>query len=196
MLKSWQRLFFVIRSCGAGLVLSADQWLISSDKKYSASWINNIPQPMLMACSTENKTEIHHWRSITIPANSLSPVPCASGPPRVRKPPGPKGTPSKKVKKRNPWSDEESKSDSDLENSEPLIPRETKSQRASGTNGCSNFTYSFSRALDDELHTVTNVWDILLVFLQFITCLYYNNSIIAIIWVAEKSTTMDSKGCF
>lgn len=51
----------------------------------------------------------------------------------MRKAPGPKGTPAKKVKKRNPWSDDESKSDSDLENSEPVIPRETKSQRASGT---------------------------------------------------------------
>lgn len=53
-----------------------------------------------------------------------------SGAPRVRKPPAPKGT--KKVKKRNPWSDDESKSDSDVENSEPIIPRENKSQRASG----------------------------------------------------------------
>lgn len=51
----------------------------------------------------------------------------------MRKPPGPKGTPLKKVKKRNPWSDDESKSDSDLENSDLVIPRETKSQRASGT---------------------------------------------------------------
>ncbi|MEQ2157522.1 DNA topoisomerase 2-beta [Goodea atripinnis] len=39
---------------------------------------------------------------------------------------------AKKVKKRNPWSDDESKSDSDLEDNEPIIPRETKSQRASG----------------------------------------------------------------
>lgn len=53
----------------------------------------------------------------------------------MRKPPGPKGTPAKKVKKRNPWSDDESKSDSDLENSEPIIPRENKSQRASGKVG-------------------------------------------------------------
>uniref|UniRef100_A0A665USC3 DNA topoisomerase 2 n=1 Tax=Echeneis naucrates TaxID=173247 RepID=A0A665USC3_ECHNA len=57
---------------------------------------------------------------------------CVAGAPRVRKPPTPKGTPAKKVKKRNPWSDDESRSDSDLENSERLIPRETKSQRASG----------------------------------------------------------------
>uniref|UniRef100_A0A673BE93 DNA topoisomerase 2 n=1 Tax=Sphaeramia orbicularis TaxID=375764 RepID=A0A673BE93_9TELE len=53
------------------------------------------------------------------------------GAPRVRKTPGPKASPAKKVKKRNPWSDDESKSDSDLENSKPIIPRETKSQRAS-----------------------------------------------------------------
>ncbi len=50
----------------------------------------------------------------------------------MRKPPAPKGTTPKKAKKRNPWSDDESKSDSDLENSEPIIPRENKSQRASG----------------------------------------------------------------
>lgn len=48
----------------------------------------------------------------------------------MRKPPAPKA--AKKVKKRNPWSDDESKSDSDMENSEPIIPRENKSQRASG----------------------------------------------------------------
>lgn len=48
----------------------------------------------------------------------------------MRKPAAPKGT--KKVKKRNPWSEDESKSDSELENSELVIPRENKSQRASG----------------------------------------------------------------
>lgn len=53
----------------------------------------------------------------------------------MRKPPTPKATPVKKVKKRNPWSDDESKSESDQENSKPVIPRETKSQRASGTVG-------------------------------------------------------------
>uniref|UniRef100_A0A674MUM3 DNA topoisomerase 2 n=1 Tax=Takifugu rubripes TaxID=31033 RepID=A0A674MUM3_TAKRU len=54
-----------------------------------------------------------------------------SGAPRVRKPAAPKST-VKKVKKRNPWSEDESKSDSELENSELVIPRENKSQRASG----------------------------------------------------------------
>ncbi|XP_071355408.1 DNA topoisomerase 2-beta isoform X1 [Trachinotus anak] len=70
------------------------------------------------------------------------------GAPRVRKPPGPKGTPAKKVKKRNPWSDDESKSDSDLENSEPLIPRETKSQRASASKP--KYTFDFSEEEDAE----------------------------------------------
>lgn len=51
----------------------------------------------------------------------------------MRKPPAPKAASAKKVKKRNPWSDDESKSESDLEENEPVIPRETKSQRASGT---------------------------------------------------------------
>lgn len=50
----------------------------------------------------------------------------------MRKPPTPKGVSAKKVKKRNPWSDDESKSESDLEDNEPVIPRETKSQRATG----------------------------------------------------------------
>uniref|UniRef100_A0A8C9TJW9 DNA topoisomerase 2 n=1 Tax=Scleropages formosus TaxID=113540 RepID=A0A8C9TJW9_SCLFO len=40
----------------------------------------------------------------------------------------------KKGKKRNPWSDDESRSDSDLDESDAVvIPRETKSQRTSGT---------------------------------------------------------------
>ncbi|XP_056255731.1 DNA topoisomerase 2-beta isoform X2 [Seriola aureovittata] len=70
------------------------------------------------------------------------------GAPRVRKPPAPKGTPAKKVKKRNPWSEDESKSDSDLENSEPLIPRETKSQRASASKP--KYTFDFSEEEDAE----------------------------------------------
>ncbi|XP_042362205.1 DNA topoisomerase 2-beta isoform X1 [Plectropomus leopardus] len=64
------------------------------------------------------------------------------GPPRVRKPPAPKGTPAKKGKKRNPWSDDESKSDSDLEESKPVIPRDTKSQRASASKP--KYTFDFS----------------------------------------------------
>uniref|UniRef100_A0A8C9YCZ4 DNA topoisomerase 2 n=1 Tax=Sander lucioperca TaxID=283035 RepID=A0A8C9YCZ4_SANLU len=70
------------------------------------------------------------------------------GAPRVRKPPGPKGVPAKKVKKRNPWSEDESKSDSDLENSQPvIIPRETKSQRASAAKP--KYTFDFSEEEDD-----------------------------------------------
>ena len=58
----------------------------------------------------------------------------AGAPKAPRKPATPKGTPAKKVKKRNPWSEDESKSDSDIEDVEPVvIPRDTKSQRASGT---------------------------------------------------------------
>ncbi|XP_051811756.1 DNA topoisomerase 2-beta isoform X2 [Acanthochromis polyacanthus] len=70
------------------------------------------------------------------------------GAPRVKKPPGPKGASAKKVKKRNPWSDDESKSDSDLENSEPVIPRETKSQRASASKP--KYTFDFSEEEADE----------------------------------------------
>ncbi|XP_028453802.1 DNA topoisomerase 2-beta isoform X2 [Perca flavescens] len=70
------------------------------------------------------------------------------GAPRVRKPPGPKGVPAKKVKKRNPWSEDESKSDSDLENSQPvIIPRETKSQRASAAKP--KYTFDFSEEEDE-----------------------------------------------
>ncbi|KAM4539532.1 DNA topoisomerase 2-beta isoform 2-T2 [Odontesthes bonariensis] len=70
------------------------------------------------------------------------------GVPRVRKPPAPKSASVKKVKKRNPWSDNESKSDSDLENSELVIPRETKSQRASASKP--KYTFDFSEEEADE----------------------------------------------
>ncbi|XP_077405664.1 DNA topoisomerase 2-beta [Vanacampus margaritifer] len=69
------------------------------------------------------------------------------GVPRVRKTPGPKGTPIKKVKKRNPWSEDESNSDSDLENSQTIIPRETKSQRASASKP--KYTFDFSEEEDE-----------------------------------------------
>ena len=40
----------------------------------------------------------------------------------------------KKVKKRNPWSDDESKSESDLEENEPvIIPRDSLLRRAAGS---------------------------------------------------------------
>ncbi|KAM9838362.1 DNA topoisomerase 2-beta isoform 2-T2 [Aulostomus maculatus] len=70
------------------------------------------------------------------------------GAPRVRKTPGPKSATPKKVKKRNPWSEDESKSDSDLENSQPVIPRETKSQRASASKP--KYTFDFSEEEEGE----------------------------------------------
>ncbi|XP_070702301.1 DNA topoisomerase 2-beta isoform X1 [Pempheris klunzingeri] len=73
------------------------------------------------------------------------------GTPRVRKPPGPKAASAKKVKKRNPWSEDESKSDSDLENSEPvIIPRENKSQRASASKPKYTFDFSEEEEADEE----------------------------------------------
>ncbi|XP_077362448.1 DNA topoisomerase 2-beta isoform X2 [Festucalex cinctus] len=69
------------------------------------------------------------------------------GVPRVRKTPGPKGTPVKKVKKRNPWSEDESNSDSDLENIQPIVRRETKSQRASASKP--KYTFDFSEEEDE-----------------------------------------------
>ncbi|CAL8297318.1 unnamed protein product [Lota lota] len=69
------------------------------------------------------------------------------GTPRARKTPVPKSTPTKKVKKRNPWSDEESeKSESELE--ESIIPRETKSQRASASKP--KYTFDFSEEEDED----------------------------------------------
>ncbi|XP_028316956.1 DNA topoisomerase 2-beta isoform X2 [Gouania willdenowi] len=69
---------------------------------------------------------------------------------RVRKPPAPKGSTAKKVKKRNPWSEEDSKSDSDVENSELIIPRETKSQRASASKPKYTFDFSEEEEGDEE----------------------------------------------
>uniref|UniRef100_A0A673HYP5 DNA topoisomerase 2 n=1 Tax=Sinocyclocheilus rhinocerous TaxID=307959 RepID=A0A673HYP5_9TELE len=57
------------------------------------------------------------------------------GAPRQRKPAAPKG-PAKKVKKRNPWSDDDEvdndRSDNELDENEPVIPRDTSYRRASG----------------------------------------------------------------
>ncbi|KAJ7991464.1 hypothetical protein DPEC_G00284130 [Dallia pectoralis] len=69
------------------------------------------------------------------------------GAPRARKPPAPKGPAGKKVKKRNPWSEDESKSESDLEDCEPVvIPRDSKSQRASAAKP--KYTFDFSEEED------------------------------------------------
>ncbi|KAM4631214.1 DNA topoisomerase 2-beta [Polymixia lowei] len=70
------------------------------------------------------------------------------GAPRVRKTPGPKAGSAKKVKKRKPWSDDESKSESEVEESEPIIPRETKSLRASASKP--KYTFDFSEEEDYE----------------------------------------------
>uniref|UniRef100_A0A8C9W571 DNA topoisomerase 2 n=1 Tax=Scleropages formosus TaxID=113540 RepID=A0A8C9W571_SCLFO len=79
----------------------------------------------------------------TVENSALAPAPGKAKAPRVKKekkepgesPPAniTKGS-VKKGKKRNPWSDDESRSDSDLDESDAVvIPRETKSQRTSGT---------------------------------------------------------------
>ncbi|XP_031441565.1 LOW QUALITY PROTEIN: DNA topoisomerase 2-beta [Clupea harengus] len=69
--------------------------------------------------------------------------------PREKKTPTPKGSSGKKVKKRNPWSDDDSKSDSDLEEAEHIvIPRETKSQRASAVKA--KYTFDFSEEEDRD----------------------------------------------
>lgn len=53
---------------------------------------------------------------------------------RVRRTPSSTKSSTKKVKKRNPWSDDESKSESDLEENEPvIIPRDSLLRRAAGT---------------------------------------------------------------
>lgn len=88
------------------------------------------------ACFCSHTTEISTASRVSLRYNCLvySVLPAT---PRARKTPGPKGS-AKKAKKRNPWSDDDSKSDSDLEDrdSEPVvIPRDTKSQRASGEVG-------------------------------------------------------------
>lgn len=52
----------------------------------------------------------------------------------MRRTPSSTKSTAKKVKKRNPWSDDESKSESDLEENEPvIIPRDSLLRRAAGT---------------------------------------------------------------
>lgn len=65
---------------------------------------------------------------------------------RVRRTPSATKTSAKKVKKRNPWSDDESKSESDLEENDPvIIPRDSLLRRAAGSNGnIYNLAKSFS----------------------------------------------------
>ncbi|XP_056596916.1 DNA topoisomerase 2-beta isoform X2 [Triplophysa dalaica] len=71
------------------------------------------------------------------------------GTPRQRKPAAVKGT-GKKVKKRNPWSEDEEddeKSDNELDESGPVIPRDTTSRRASVK---AKYTFDFSEEEDDD----------------------------------------------
>jgi len=69
---------------------------------------------------------------------------------RVRKTPTSSGKSSaKKVKKRNPWSDDESKSESDLEETEPVvIPRDSLLRRAAAERP--KYTFDFSEEEDDD----------------------------------------------
>ncbi|KAK2090239.1 DNA topoisomerase 2-beta, partial [Saguinus oedipus] len=69
---------------------------------------------------------------------------------RVRKTPTSSGKPTaKKVKKRNPWSDDESKSESDLEETEPVvIPRDSLLRRAAAERP--KYTFDFSEEEDDD----------------------------------------------
>lgn len=77
----------------------------------------------------------------------------------MRKTPASKATPAKKVKKRNPWSEDESKSDSDVEEAKPVIPRETKSQRASGTVRLNILLAVAPRSGYFERHYVVSLWE-------------------------------------
>uniref|UniRef100_A0A8C9F7M5 DTHCT domain-containing protein n=1 Tax=Pavo cristatus TaxID=9049 RepID=A0A8C9F7M5_PAVCR len=67
---------------------------------------------------------------------------------RVRRAPSSTKSSAKKVKKRNPWSDDESKSESDLEESEPvIIPRDSLLRRAAAERP--KYTFDFSEEEDD-----------------------------------------------
>ncbi|EMP27615.1 DNA topoisomerase 2-beta, partial [Chelonia mydas] len=67
---------------------------------------------------------------------------------RVRRTPDSTKSTAKKVKKRNPWSDDESKSESDLEENEPvIIPRDSLLRRAAAERP--KYTFDFSEEEDD-----------------------------------------------
>uniref|UniRef100_A0A8C2Q939 DNA topoisomerase 2 n=1 Tax=Cyprinus carpio TaxID=7962 RepID=A0A8C2Q939_CYPCA len=73
------------------------------------------------------------------------------GAPRQRKPAAPK-SPAKKVKKRNPWSDDDEvdddRSDNELDENEPVIPRDTSYRRASAVKA--KYTFDFSEEEEEE----------------------------------------------
>ncbi|KAG8139195.1 hypothetical protein E2320_001967, partial [Naja naja] len=67
---------------------------------------------------------------------------------RVRRTPSTTKTAAKKIKKRNPWSDDESKSESDLEENDPvIIPRDSLLRRAAAERP--KYTFDFSEEEDD-----------------------------------------------
>ncbi|XP_013931349.1 PREDICTED: DNA topoisomerase 2-beta [Thamnophis sirtalis] len=67
---------------------------------------------------------------------------------RVRRTPSATKTSAKKVKKRNPWSDDETKSESDLEENDPvIIPRHSLLRRAAAERP--KYTFDFSEEEED-----------------------------------------------
>ncbi|XP_069504951.1 DNA topoisomerase 2-beta isoform X2 [Ambystoma mexicanum] len=70
---------------------------------------------------------------------------------RARRAPGTGKTSSKKVKKRNPWSDDESKSESEPEEVEPVvIPRDSLLRRAAAERPKYTFDFSEEEEADEE----------------------------------------------
>ncbi|XP_026544234.1 DNA topoisomerase 2-beta isoform X1 [Notechis scutatus] len=68
---------------------------------------------------------------------------------RVRRTQSTTKTAAKKIKKRNPWSDDESKSESDLEENDPvIIPRDSLLRRAAAERP--KYTFDFSEEEDDD----------------------------------------------
>lgn len=74
---------------------------------------------------------------------------------RVRRMPSSAKSSAKKVKKRNPWSDDESKSESDLEENEPvIIPRDSLLRRAAGNSRFfgENYLVTFRLKYRDQMN--------------------------------------------
>ncbi|XP_066571819.1 DNA topoisomerase 2-beta isoform X2 [Amia ocellicauda] len=101
----------------------------------------------VMAEETTGENSIKIESAVKVKAPRVKKEKKEPGTPRAKRAPSVKGT-AKKVKKRNPWSEDESKSDSDLEETEPVvIPRDTKSQRSSA--GKPKYTFDFSEEEED-----------------------------------------------
>ncbi|XP_015683435.1 DNA topoisomerase 2-beta [Protobothrops mucrosquamatus] len=74
---------------------------------------------------------------------------------RLRRTPSSTKSAAKKVKKRNPWSDDESKSESDLEENEPvIIPRDSLLRRAAAERP--KYTFDFSEEEDAAAEDTNN----------------------------------------